>query len=442
LPVTSKGESTTASVAAGAAAGLAGSDWAETTRGAKKAAPNGSSREGFMAGTAGKVGAGAAGADGNARSRGGPPRHEVGGCLATAAAVNSFTVATSPQPVVTLKAVARTAGVSLATVSYALRAHPKIPVATRERVAAAARALGYRPNPRVAGLMAHIRGARVRPRAERLAFVWVRTSRKIAAENAYLRAVFGGATARAERLGFALEQFWTEEPGMSERRLEEIILARGIGGVLLSPVLAPVTTLALDWEWSRLAAVVIGNVTWTPELHHVGHHHFQAMRTVLRELAGLGCRRPAAVVDAVIDERAKHAWTGAFFANHPEPAAARDLLHRLDGEASRGLAAWIERSGADGLIVSAPRHLTAPGVASVCRKRRLQVATLRWSPEQPATVGGIDQGDEWLGAQAVELLIAQLHHNERGPPRHPGMMLFPGRWVAPTVAAERATRGR
>jgi hypothetical protein len=40
-----------------------------------------------------------------------------------------------------------------------------------------------------------------------------------------------------------------------------------------------------------------------------------------------------------------------------------------------------------------------------------------------------------LGAQAVELLIAQLHHNERGPPRHPGMMLFPGQWVAPAPAA-------
>ena len=46
--------------------------------------------------------------------------------------------------------------------------------------------------------------------------------------------------------------------------------------------------------------------------HHVGHHHFLAMRTVLQELEKLGCTRPAAVVDAVIDERAKHAWTGVF----------------------------------------------------------------------------------------------------------------------------------
>lgn len=359
------------------------------------------------------------------------PPHEVGDCLAIALAVNSFTVPASPQPVVTLKAIARHAGLSLATVSYALREHPKIPLATRELVAAAARELGYRPNPRVAGLMAHIRGARVRPRAERLAFVWVHTARRTSAENPYLRAVFKGASARAERLGFALEEFWTDDPGMTEPRLQEIIVARGITGVLLSPVLTPETSLALAWDWTRFAAVVIGNVTWTPELHHVGHHHFLAMRMVLQELASLGCRRPAAVVDAVIDDRAKHAWTGAFFANHPEPAVARELLRLHDPKRPRGLAPWLTQSGADALIVSAVTQLSAPGVAALCRKKRISIATLRWSATLPATIAGIDQCDDLLGAQAVELLIAQLHHNERGPPRHPGMMLFPGRWVAP-----------
>lgn len=86
--------------------------------------------------------------------------------------VKSFTVAATPKPVVTLKDVAERAQVSLATVSYALRQHPKIPVGTREAVVAAARELGYRPNPRVASLMAHIRRAQAPPYQERLAFVW------------------------------------------------------------------------------------------------------------------------------------------------------------------------------------------------------------------------------------------------------------------------------
>ena len=77
----------------------------------------------------------------------------------------------SGRPAVTLKQVAAAAGVSLAAVSYALRGHGKVAVATRRRVTAAARQLGYRPNPRVASLMAHIRRGQADPRGERLAFI-------------------------------------------------------------------------------------------------------------------------------------------------------------------------------------------------------------------------------------------------------------------------------
>jgi hypothetical protein len=96
------------------------------------------------------------------------------------------------------------------------------------------------------------------------------------------------------RLGFALEEFWTDEPGMTDRRLENIILARGITDVLLSPVLTPETSLTLDWDWSCIAAVVI-------------------------------------------DDRAKHAWTAAFLAHHPTPTCARGAAAL--GE--RGAVAWI-----------------------------------------------------------------------------------------------------
>jgi hypothetical protein len=48
---------------------------------------------------------------------------------------------------------------SLATVSLALQNSPKIAAATRERVLAAARQIGYKPNAKVAELMSQIRHA-------------------------------------------------------------------------------------------------------------------------------------------------------------------------------------------------------------------------------------------------------------------------------------------
>jgi len=358
--------------------------------------------------------------------------------------VKSFTMASDSQRVVTLKDVAARAGVSLATVSYALRHHPKIPAATQEKVTAVARGLGYRPNPRVASLMAHIRGAQAQAQAhrERIAFVWVHTSRREARGNPFLKNVFAGARGRASQMGFALEEFWTNDAGMTHQRLEQILRARGIVGVVLSPVTTAEAAVTMGWDWRHFSAAVIGNVTWTPELHHAGHHHFLAMRTVLRELATLGVRRPAALIESESNERAKRAWEAAFLTHHPEPMAARGLVRVGPLVGPADAAGWLRATGADALIVSDEGLLEARGVRAVCRERRLTVVTLYWSTATLGALGGIDQSYDLVAAQAVDLVAAQLNANETGVPELPRIMLFPGRWVAPAPGQTRAGRAR
>ncbi len=344
--------------------------------------------------------------------------------------MNTFTKL-SPYPV-TLKQIALRAGVSRATVSYALRNHPKIPVATRDHVHAVATRLGYRPNPRIAGLMAHIRRGRTRPFGERIAFVWVHTTREEAERSLFLQAVLAGARARAGQSGYALEEFWTADPGMNDVRLQRIIQARGIVGVVLSPVTTAETSVTLGWDWSCFAAAVIGNVTWTPELHHAGHHHYLGMRMGVLELAKLGYTRLAALADVETHERAKRAWEGAFLAHHPSSARAHGLwrLHR-QGE-KNDLAGWLRKTRADALIVSTTALLALPELRRAVRERALPVVTLSWQNEAPG-IGGVDQCHERVAAHAIDLVIAQLHLNELGPPDLPRMMLFAGSWVPPVV---------
>jgi LacI family transcriptional regulator len=346
--------------------------------------------------------------------------------------VKPFTVSTPN--VVTLKQIAARSGHAVATVSYALRNHPKIPEETRRKVREVAQALGYRPNPRVASLMAHIRQAQARPAGERIAFVWVQTSRQMAEADPFLRVAFSGAQRRAEQAGFALEEFWAAEPGMTDRRLQDILRARGIVGVVLSPVTTADSALALDWDWSLFAAAVIGNVSWTPELHHAGHHHFLGMKLALDELAKLGCRRPAALIEGKVNERAKRAWEAAFLTHHPVRSRAPACIRVTEGDAET--ARWLEGTGADALIVSGENLRQVRGVREVCRRRKLKVATLYWSKETRPEIGGVDQGYDRVAAHAVDLVVAQLNNNECGVPEVPGMMLFPGRWVA----ARRADR--
>jgi len=55
---------------------------------------------------------------------------------------------------------AKEPGVSVMTVSYALRYHAKIPKATRERVQREAKRLGYVPSPEISRLMHLLRAGR------------------------------------------------------------------------------------------------------------------------------------------------------------------------------------------------------------------------------------------------------------------------------------------
>lgn len=347
-------------------------------------------------------------------------------------AVKSFTVPAKSPAVVTIKHVAARVRLSLAAVSYALRDHPKVSAATRARVQAAARELGYRPNPRVASLMAHIRRAHLREAGERIAFVWVHTTRTQAARDPFLRQVFVAAQRRAEQVGFALEEFWTSEAGLTERRLAQIIQARGIVGVVLSPVTTNEASLTLDWDWQPFSPAVVGNVSWNPELHHAGHHHYLGMRTALLELQKLGRTAPVALIEPESNERAKRAWEAAFLTHHPARARARSQVRVLQPGEIAGLAAWVREQQPDALIVSATRLLEAPGLRKTCRELGLPLVTLYWSDE-PAGIGGIDQCYDRIAAHAVDLVLAQLNSNETGVPDLPRMMLFPGRWIAPRI---------
>lgn len=351
--------------------------------------------------------------------------------------VKSFTVPAAAKSAITIKDVARHAKLSLAAVSYALRNSPKIPEETRRHVQAVAQELGYRPNPRVASLMAHIRRAHGRPAGEPLAFVWVHTNRAEAARDPFLQKVFAGARRRAEQSGFQLEQFWTAERDMTDRRLEQIIRTRGIVGVVLSPVMSNEASLALNWTWAWFAIAVIGNVTWTPELHHAGHHHYLGMRMAVLELAKLGCTRPVALIEPQTNERAKRAWEAAFLTHHPSRSTAARMVRVLPPVEIAAAADWLRARQADALIVSATELLAAPGLRTACRELNLPVVTLHWSDEA-AAIGGIDQCYDRIAGHAVDLVVSQLDSNETGVPDLPRMMLFPGRWVRPRMPRGRA----
>lgn len=340
--------------------------------------------------------------------------------------------------VVTLQQIARTAGCSLATVSYALRDDPCIRAVTRAHVQGVARRLGYRPNPRVAALMAHIRRSRQVSAGERIAFVWVHTSRQESQTDPFLVRVFEGARARADALGYQIEQFWTGGRGLSDRRLFQVLRSRGIVGVLLSPVLHE-AEVALEVDWSGFAPAVVGSTRWNPEMHHAGHHHYQAMRLALEKLEARGCGRPLALIDEAVNERARRAWQAAFLVYHPNQDAAAELLMIGLRDSRAALRRRFRMARPDALIVSEAGLLDRLARLGL-RWPAADTVSLHWTSARPE-LAGIDQDWGLIAANAVDLVVSQLSSNETGAPASPRMLLFPGRWVEAGCRAEPAAGG-
>src|SRR5581483_9373017 len=203
-------------------------------------------------------------------------------------------VANSPSPAPTLRSIARAAGVSLGTVSLALRNNPQTARATRARVQAIAARLGYRPDPQVAKLMSYLQQRRRRPRAGALAYVTAFAERDVWRESSTWTSYFEGAAAQAESLGYRLEHFWLRAAGMSEQRLSRILHHRGIEGLLIAPV--PRTQRRMTLEWPRFSTVAFGYSLHEPRVHRVVHNHFHTMSMATAELRARGYERIGLVI--------------------------------------------------------------------------------------------------------------------------------------------------
>lgn len=329
----------------------------------------------------------------------------------------------------TLKIVADAAGVSVSAASYALRGARNIPPETAARVRAAAEKLGYRPNARIAELMSHIRGGRAPSSMEHLALVWPEDAPR--PDGGFVHPIVAGARSRAAERGYALDEFRLDAVDHKPRRLAAILRARGIAGVVFAPAQVN-ARVELDWPWEQFAMAVIGSAEWNAPLTRAAHHHYEGMRMAIAHLVRSGSKRPAAIIDRMTNERAHRGWQGAWLAYAPGADPASRLLMPNPGDESReALSLWLEKTRPDALVLGSMGTLAALRKAG-WRDTPANTASLAWSPDHARP--GVDQGYDLIAGHAVDLVVAQLHRNERGIPEEPRTLLFAGRWRTPSAA--------
>lgn len=341
---------------------------------------------------------------------------------------------------VTQRDIAHAADVHSTTVSLALRNAPSIPPATRERIRALAAAMGYAPDPMLGALVAYRHGRRGRPAAETIAYVTNWTSRWGWHAMPGHRDFHAGATRRAGELGYRLEHFWLGEPGMSERRLAEILAARGITGILLASHQAGSDRL-VQVDWSRFSAVKIDCFPHEPPLHQVTNDHLRVIRLALQRTMAAGFRRVGLVIPRSWDTFVDHAWsTGYLAAQERMPASSRvpallygrcdaapepHEVHPVDLETLGG---WFRTHRPDVILGHAPAVLGPLGELGLEIPREVGFVDL-FVEATDGRIAGVHQHCDRVGEVASDLLVSQLRQNIRGVPLVPMATLVEGTWV-------------
>ncbi len=346
-------------------------------------------------------------------------------------------------PAVTMTSIARELSVSKNTVSLALRHDPQIPLATRERVHAAARKLGYARNPVVSHLMAELRKSPGRRSKHTLALLNAHADCDAFRTHPTIPTYVEGCRRRAETQGYSVDTFWLHDPTLDGARLNRILRTRGIRGVVVVGLMddnrLPERFLS---TWEQHACVVTGVRTHEPTLSFCCVDHHALVLQACEQALALGYRRPALVIDERIDKLVERRFSsGMFVGQQALPPAAR-LAPFYAVEAARNdpthFYAWLDREKPDVIFtlynvvrrLIEARGLRVPADLGLIQLERRRDQT-DWA--------GMDQHNDRTGESAVDMVIGLLHANEVGVPEFPRATLVGASWImGKTVRAQAA----
>lgn len=345
---------------------------------------------------------------------------------------------------VTLRDVARAAGVAVSTASMALNGHPRIAAVTRQRIAATVERLGYRRNPAFAALGSKAYRHPTAAGGLPLAFVSDDPDGPVLVGD--MRSAFEGAAVQATEMGYRLSAYFLGDYP-SAARLADTLWARGCAGVIFGLMQSP--TVLLPPEWERFALVAVGTPTAPLPVHTVRIDRGRAAREAVLRMTGMGYHRIGFLwlrhqTPPSDDDYDRYGGVMAAQAQLGVPWRDRipPLVHDkvIDGAALRQ---WLRRHRPDAILSTLGgatyNALLAEGL-DIPRDIAFTCLLGGWD-----AVARFEHPTRELGETAVEWLDQLIRHGQFGFPEAPRAQLLRSRWIdgetlPPTNAGRRAAR--
>ncbi|MEX2606086.1 MAG: LacI family DNA-binding transcriptional regulator [Kiritimatiellia bacterium] len=317
---------------------------------------------------------------------------------------------------ITMKDIAREGGVSVSTVSLALRNDPRLRSSTCQAIQKLADSLGYHRDPALSALVAY-RG-RTRPLGDYgvLAVLhdWDRPEDRLPPA---MHQTIQGIRKQGTVQGFQVELIRIPSDPAGLRTLNRTLFYRGVRGLIL----ASVRKSNLAMEWRNFSAVAIGEFFDTPHLHRISQNHEEVLEKVYRRLRECGYRRIGYCNIRVSEERKHYRYLGAYFKCLHMDGCGKDSVapYLFDKENGSPLE-WLESEQPDAVMCSVPHEFL----------KRLEGSRFR-VPESMGLAGFslAHEGDPYtdrfagsvinfrqVGEAAVRLLQNLIHNGFRGIP--------------------------
>ena len=327
---------------------------------------------------------------------------------------------------ITYRDVARKAGVSMTTVSLALRGSSSITEETSRRVRDAAEELGYRPNPLVAALMTSLRSKR-RQSVEAILGVISPTA------HAHRSRVHPGArqfhelaAEHARACGYQTEEIVLDHVESAHRDLDRILHAKRVTGLLLAD--AGGLTTRIDLDWSRYSVVRIGSRHPPLMFHTVTTDHFALIQTALDETLARGARRVGLILPRWIREVTGDQFAAAWALRRHVQGDTRLASLLLCDELHKGdVLDWVRREKPD--VVITPDHNVLMWLRGAGIRVPEDIGLVHTDTTHPWwPFSGMEQDRATMVRFAVGLLISECNHNHRGQPEQPVLTGTPAFW--------------
>ncbi|MEO5914805.1 MAG: LacI family DNA-binding transcriptional regulator [Luteolibacter sp.] len=338
---------------------------------------------------------------------------------------------------VSLRDIGRILGVSHVTVSLALRDNPRISKKVREKIRKAAVEMGYQPDPMLAALAQYRKGKSTAPITAAIA--WINTWNPPEGLRKYLEfnAYWEGASKAATKFGYRLEEFRLGD-GCTPGRLNQILTARGIVGILLPPQ-RPHPDWG-DFPWENYSVVRFGRSLKSPGTHIVTADQVANTLLAFRKIQERGYKRIGFIThEGDIFERGHLFEAGYLMAQRGVPEKQRIPICTIGNGPRTGrvetVLAWKKKYKPDAVFTDmseTPDILKRAGIR-VPEDIGLAVTTVLDSTAD----AGINQNPEEIGRVGLLMLNSLINDGARGVPTIFRQNLVEGVWVDGSTLPDR-----